>query len=164
MWSRILLVGIFIAVSRWAGCSQQSAEELFAAGEAAAADPATADQAVAHFTAFLERFGQSPRAPEALRKLAGLAQQQGKMQEAIGYYERVLAEYPASEHGDEAQFMIAFIYEEHIRDLAQARRAYQRVIENYPDSELAISARHLLPNVGRAPQEWVQFQDEVAAP
>ena len=60
-----------------------------------------------------------PKAPEALRKLAGLAQQQGEMQEAIGYYERVLAEYPASEHGDEAQFMIAFIYEEHIRDLAQ---------------------------------------------
>ena len=164
MWSRILLVGIFIAASWSAGCGQQSAEELFAAGEAAAADPATADQAVAHFTAFLERFGQSPRAPEALRKLAGLAQQQGKMQEAIGYYERVLAEYPASEHGDEAQFMIAFIYEEHIRDLEEARRAYQRVMENYPDSELAASARHLLPNVGRAPQEWVQFQDEVAAP
>ena len=163
MWSRILL-GIFIAGSWWIGCGQQNAEELFAAGEAAAADPATADQAVAHFTAFLERFGQSPKAPEALRKLAALAQQQGTMQEAIGYYERVLAEYPASGHGDEAQFMIAFIYEEYIRDLEEARRAYQRVIENYPDSELAASARHLLPNVGRTPQEWVQFQDEAAVP
>ena len=163
MWSRILL-GIFIAGFWSAGCGQQSAEELFAAGEAAAADSSTADQAVAHFTAFLERFGQSPKAPEALRKLAGLAQQRGKMQEAIGYYERVLAEYPASGHGDEAQFMIAFIYEEYIRDLEEARRAYQRVIENYPDSELATSARHLLPNVGRTPQEWVQFQDEAAAP
>ena len=60
--------------------------------------------------------------------------------------------------------MIAFIYEEYIRDLEEARRAYQRVIENYPDSELAASARHLLPNVGRTPQEWVRFQDEVAAP
>ena len=163
MWSRILL-GIFIVGSWWAGCGQQSAEELFAAGEAAAADPATADQAVAHFTAFLEGFAESPKAPEALRKLAALAQQQGKMQEAIGYYERVLAEYPASGHGDEAQFMIAFIYEEYIRDLAEARRAYQRVIDNYPDSELATSARHLLPNVGRTPQEWVQFQDEAAVP
>ena len=163
MWSRILL-GIFIAGSWWAGCSQQSAEELFAAGEAAAVDPDTADQAVAHFTAFLERFAESPKAPEALRKLAALAQQQGNMQEAIGYYERVLTEYPASGHGDEAQFMIAFIYEEYIRDLEEARRAYRRVIENYPDSELATSARHLLPNVGRTPQEWVQFQDEAAAP
>ena len=159
-----IVLGIFVAGSWWGGCGQQSAEELFAAGEAAAADPATADQAVAHFTTFLERFDESPKAPEALRKLAGLAQQQGKMQEAIGYYERVLAEYPDSEHGDEAQFMIAFIYEEYIRDLEEARRAYQRVIEHYPDSELAASARHLLPNIGRAPQEWVQFQDEVAAP
>ena len=113
---------------------------------------------------FSNALAQSPKAPEALRKLAGLAQQQGKMQEAIGYYERVLAEYPDSGHGDEAQFMIAFIYEEYIRDLEKARRAYQRVIENYPDSELAASARHLLPNVGRTPQEWVQFQDEAAAP
>ncbi len=159
-----ILVGLFICGSWWTACGPQSAEELFAAGEAAAADPAKADQAVAHFTAFIERFGQSPKAPAALRKLAGLAQQQGKMPEAIGYYERVLAEYPASGHGDEAQFMIAFIYEEYIRDLEQARRAYQRVIDNYPDSELATSARHLLPNVGRTPQEWVQFQDEVATP
>ena len=159
-----ILLGILIAGAWWGGCGQQSAEELFAAGEDAAVDPATADQAVGHFTAFLERFSQSPKAPEALRKLAALAQQQGKMQEAIGYYERVLAEYPDSGHGDEAQFMIAFIYEEYIRDLEKARRAYQRVIENYPDSELAASARHLLPNVGRTPQEWVQFQDEAAAP
>ncbi len=157
-------MGIFSVGVWWGGCGQQSAEELFAAGEAAAADPATADQAVAHFTAFLERFSQASQAPEALRKLASLSQQQGKMQEAIGYYERVLAEYPDSGHGDEAQFMIAFIYEEYIRDLEEARRAYRRVIENYPDSELAISARHLLPNVGRAPQEWVQFQDKVAVP
>lgn len=163
MWSRILL-GILIVGSWGGGCGRQSAEELFAAGEAAAADPTTAGQAVAHFTEFLERFAESPQAPQALRKLAGLAQQQGKMQEAIGHYERVLAEYPDSGHGDEAQFMIAFIYEEYIRDLAQARRAYRRVIDNYPDSELAVSAQHLLPNVGRAPQEWVQFQDQAAVP
>ena len=163
MWSRILL-GILIVGSWGGGCDRQSAEELFAAGEAAAADPTMADQAVAHFTEFIERFAESPQAPQALRKLAGLAQQQGKMQEAIGHYERVLAEYPDSGHGDEAQFMIAFIYEEYIRDLAQARRAYRRVIDNYPDSELAVSAQHLLPNVGRAPQEWVQFQDEAAVP
>ena len=83
------------------------------------------------------------------------------MQEAIGYYERVLAEYPDSGHGDEAQFMIAFIYEEYIRDLEEGAAGLSaRDCENYPDSELAASARHLLPNVGRTPQEWVQFQDE----
>ena len=152
------LVFCFTLAALW-GCGQQSAEDLFAAGEAAATDPASLDQAVTHFTDFLERFGQDPKAPEALKKLAALAQQRGQMQEAIAYYERVLTEYPDSGHGDEAQFMIAFIYEEFIVDIDRARFAYQRVIDLYPNSELAASARHLLPNIGRNPEDWVEFQD-----
>ena len=163
MSARIVL-GILIALVAWNGCDQQSADELFAAGEAAAADPAELAQAAAHFKAFLEHFDQDSKAPEALKKLAALAQQQGQMQEAIGYYQRVLAEYPDSSHGDEAQFMIAFIYEEYIRDVEKARLAYQRVIDHYPDSELAASARHLLPNVGRSPEEWFEFQDRATTP
>jgi len=152
------LIFCFTLAALW-GCGQQSSEDLFAAGEAAASDPASLDQAVAHFTDFLERFGQDPKAPEALKKLAALAQQRGQMQEAIAYYERVLTEYPDSGHGDEAQFMIAFIYEEFIVDVDRARLAYQRVIDQYPNSELAASARHLLPNIGRNPEDWIEFQD-----
>lgn len=159
-----ILLYFCLALLIWGGCGQQSAEDLFAAGEAAAVDPASLDQAVTHFKTFLEKFSGDPKAPEALKKLAALAQQQGQMQEAIGYYERVLADYPDSGHGDEAQFMIAFIYEEYVRDVDQARLAYQRVIDRYPDSELAASARHLLPNVGRNPEEWVEFQDRAATP
>jgi|TARA_B110000263_G_scaffold239554_1_gene241884 TolA-binding protein len=162
MLLKILLLFGFVALP-FGGCGQQSAEELFAAGEAAAADPASLDQAVGHFKDFLEKFDQDPKASEALNKLAALAQQQGQMQEAIAYYERVLADYPESGHGDEAQFMIAFIYEEYVRDVERARLAYQRVIDLYPNSELAASARHLLPNIGRNPEEWVEFQDRAPA-
>ena len=108
----LLLFGL--AALPFGGCGQQSPEELFAAGEAAATDPASLDQAVGHFKAFLEKFDQDPKAPEALNKLAALAQQQGQMQEAIAYYERVLADYPDSGRGDEAQLMIAFIFEEYV--------------------------------------------------
>ena len=59
--------------------------------------------------------------------------------------------------------MIAFIYEEYVRDIERARLAYQRVIDLYPNSELAASARHLLPNIGRNPEEWVEFQDRAPA-
>ena len=55
--------------------------------------------------------------------------------------------------------MIGFIYEEDLQEYEKARQAYQKVIDDYPDSELAASARHLLPNVGRDPEEWVPFQD-----
>ena len=153
-------LGMWVAL--FAGCSGQSAEDMFAAGEQAAIDPATVNEAATHFKTFIERHPEHQKAPEALTKLAALAQQQGRMQEAIGFYRRILTEYNGSDHVDEAQFMIAFIYEEYIGDLAKAKMAYQRVIDDYPDSELAANARHLLPNVGRNPEDWVEFQDRGA--
>lgn len=146
------------------GCGSQTPEQLFSQAEAAAADSSSLEQAVQQFTAFVERYPHHAHAARAIDKLALIAQKRGDMQGAVAYYERLLRDYPQSEHGDEAQFMIAFICEEYLGDLDKARQAYQRVIEDYPDSELALSARHLLPNVGRAPEEWVKFQDAPRGP
>ena len=161
---KILAIGLVLALWGMSGCGEEKPEELFAEAEKAAADPAGHEQAVQQFTAFLERFPQHEQAPKALKQLAMIAQQQGDMRAAITHYERLLREYPGSDQADEAQFMIAFIYEEYLQDLDQARAAYQRVIDNYPDSELAASARRLLPNVGRDPEEWVEFQDGTGSP
>ena len=145
-------------------CGRQDPEQLFAAAEASAADAALLGQAVEQFEDFLARFPQHRRCPEVVKQLARIAQQQGDMDGAIGYYRRLLKTYPDSPFSPEAQFMIAFIYEEHLQDLDGARLAYRRVIENYPNSELAVSARRLLPHVGRDPEEWVEFQDEANSP
>jgi outer membrane protein assembly factor BamD (BamD/ComL family) len=143
----------------WVGCGGQKPEDLFALAEKAASNQKTLDQAAEHYNAFLQRFPQHNKAPTALKQLAAIAQQKGDMQGAIALYERLLKEYPQSEQGAAAQFMIAFIYEEYLRDTERARSAYQLVIERYPNSELAASAKQLLPNVGRDPEEWVHFQD-----
>lgn len=147
-----------------AGCSDQSADQLFTQAEAAAADTTALDKAVSQFNTFLERYPQDERAPKALDKLALIAQRRGDMKGAVVLYERLLSQYPKSQHADEAQFMIAFICEEFLGDLDKARQSYQRVVEQYPNSELALSAQHLLPNVGRPPEEWVKFQDAPRAP
>jgi TolA-binding protein len=142
-------------------CGEQSPEEMFAEAEKAAAAPATRQRAAEQFQTVLERFPEDEVAPRALKQLAMLAQQDGQMETAISRYEQLLRDYPASDQGDEAQFMIAFIYEDYLGDLDRARVAYQHVIDRYPDSDLAVSARRLLPNVGLDPEEWVEFQDAV---
>ena len=38
-------------------------------------------------------------------------------------------------------------------------RPLKVVIDNYPDSELAASARFLIPHLGQDPEEWVEFGD-----
>jgi outer membrane protein assembly factor BamD (BamD/ComL family) len=142
-----------------AGCGEDGPEQLFAKAESAAEDSTGLGRAVGHYREFLQLYPQHAKAAAALKQLAVIAQQRGEMDEAIATYQRLIAEYPDSGHGDEAQFMIAFIFEEYLRDFDRARAAYQLVIDRYPDSELAASAQRLLPHVGRAPEEWVDFQD-----
>ena len=145
-------------------CGNPGPEQVFEQAQAAAADTATVDQAIGLYTSFLEQFPEHQLCAQAVKELAVLAQQREEVQTAIGYYEQLLRDYPDSEYADDAQFMIAFIYEEYLGDIERARQAYQLVIDKYPDSELASSARHLLPYVGQAPEEWVEFQDGDSAP
>ena len=93
-----------------------------------------------------------------------LSQQREDVDTAILHYQRLLKDYPQSQYADDAQFMIAFIYEEYLGDIERARQAYQLVIDNYPDSELANSARHLLPYVGRRQRNGSNSRTKVPPP
>jgi len=163
IFKTLVIIGLGLILGGMTSCGEESPAEIFAAAETAAAEQSTQELAIEKFTAFLERYPQHELAPRALKQLAMIAQQKGDMRGAIAHYKRLLENYPASDQADEAQFMIAFIYEEYLHDLEQARLAYQRVIDEYPNSELAVSARRLLPNVGRDPEEWVEFQDDKAS-
>jgi TolA-binding protein len=132
--------------------------ELTAALQAAreaAGDTTRGGEAIILLEGFVGKHPDDVGVPGALMQLAILRQQQGSMAAAIADYERILASYPTSDVADEAQFMIAFIREEHLTDLDGARTAYQAVIDNYPDSELVEQARQLLEHVGEDPDTWV---------
>lgn len=162
--SRSWLTGVALLGAGWgiflwgmAGCADQTPEQLFSAAESAAADSSGQDRAVQQLTEFLGRYPQHESSPNALKLLAVIEQQRGNAEESISYYERLLSEYPDSGHGAEAQFMVAYLHEEYLRDLERARLAYQLVIDNYPESELAASARFLISHLGQDPEEWVEF-------
>ena len=140
-------------------------EGLLADADAVAntADADSLARAIELYGSYLSQHPDREGAPRALRMQARLTQQQGEMRVAVQLYERLLADYPECAYADEAQFMIGYIHEEHLRDLDRARTAYQKVIDHYPESELAVSAKHLLPHVGRAAEEWVEFQEGATA-
>ena len=149
----------FTVATQW-GCGDGRPSDLWEEAERATAEQ-NMDQAIEAYSAFVRKFPGHEKAPAALKNWAAIVQQKGDMQGAINLYERLLNEYPQSDWGDEAQFMIAFIYEEYMNDVEKARGAYQRVIDRYPNSELAANAKQLLPHVGKSPEEWVRFQDDV---
>jgi tol-pal system protein YbgF len=86
----------------------------------------------------------------------------GKMLEAIGEFERVLARYPRSEKGPSALYRIGFAYDQ-LRDKERAREYYFKVVDRYPGTDAArrasrrvgsldnrgSGAKGILPTMGR---------------
>lgn len=72
------------------------------------------------------------------------AQQKSDPNEKIATYEEYLRKYPHSEHACEAQFMIAFVRAEELKEVQAARLELNEFIKACPESELVESAQFLL--------------------
>jgi peptidyl-prolyl cis-trans isomerase C len=95
-------------------------------------------------------------------ELFTLAQETDDPLKRLGYYGELVMGYPEGEHADEAQFMIGFIQAEELKNYDAARNAFQRLLANYPDSELIDSANWMIENMGK---ETPPFDDsDIVAP
>lgn len=135
-------------------------DSLYQEATRASGNPKTSGKAEEIFQAFLNRFPQDDRADEVLFALAQVAQNQGNAWEAIQRYQKLIQTYSESAHAYKAQFMIGFIYSEELHDYAQAKEAYQRVMDHYPGSELEDDAQWMIANMGKSVDELDIFRDK----
>ncbi len=149
-----------IALLLVSGCVEQSAEELYKEAQRAATDSSTYNKAEKLFQKLLTNYPEDQRCDDALFALAQIAMNKGRGQEAVAKYEQLLNQYPQSDLCYKAQFMIGFIYSEMLQDYSKAKQAYQKVIENYPDCNLVSSAKWMLENMEKKPEELGIFGSE----
>ena len=88
-------------------------------------------------------------AEKTAEELMRLATEAGNARDKITYYEVLLKRFPSYDRADEAQFMIGFVYSEELRDKAQAQAAFEKMLANYPDSQIRDSASYMLKNLDR---------------
>jgi peptidyl-prolyl cis-trans isomerase C len=86
-------------------------------------------------------------AKKSARDLFNEAQLAGGPQERLQAYRTVVEEYPESDVGPQAQFMIGFIQSEELRDYDAAERSFKTLLERYPKSELAASAKWMVEHM-----------------
>jgi hypothetical protein len=84
------------------------------------------------------------RTPE---ELWNLAQTSSDSYHRIRNYQEIVDKFPTSPHAPKAIFMIGFVNAEELKNVVDADRAFNRVINEYPDSEVAKSARWMLKNL-----------------
>ena len=98
------------------------------------------------------------KSAEELFDLAQQAENDGDFQKAVDLYTMLLEKYPENEHNYKAQFMIGFIYSEELKDFDQARMAMQKVVDKYPDCDLADDAQWMLDHMGKNLED-IEFEE-----
>ena len=101
-------------------------------------------------------------AQKSAEELMTMATEASSPADKIEIYKVLLEKYPHHPRADEAQFMIAFVLSEEMRDFETARVEYQKVLDRYPDTDIRESVLYMIQNMGRA--EAPEFQENEPAP
>jgi|SRR5690554_2987505 len=96
------------------------------------------------------------RAPEYLYKSAAISRAIGLPIKAIKLYDKILAEYPDYEKNPEVAFLLAFTYDEDMKQPERAKEAYEELIEKFPDDMWAEQASARLENIDKSDEELIQ--------
>jgi len=96
------------------------------------------------------------RTPE---ELWNLAQNSTDSQQRLRYYEQIVEKFPDNKYAPEALFMIGFVYAEELRSAPDADRAFNRVINEYPNAEVAKTAEWMLQNLDKPLPEFEDLKD-----
>ncbi len=70
--------------------------------------------------------------------------EKGDFQSAIKAYQEILKLYPQSSRSYKAQFLIAFVYSENLKDKEKAKENYQILLVKYPNCDLTDDAKYML--------------------
>ncbi len=80
----------------------------------------------------------------------GMAQiyiEQEKYQQALAEYRRLTYLYPKSANNYKAMFMVGFIHAEHLKNDSSAVRAFEKMLAQYPNSDLSDDADWMIRNI-----------------
>ena len=108
-----------------------------------------------------DKFSKDSLAPVYLFKAADMAMNTGRSLEAIQLYERILDNYSEYSKAPEALFLMGYVYENNLGELAKAEEIYKKFLELYPDNDFADDAEISLKYLGKSPEELIEiFQQQ----
>lgn len=74
---------------------------------------------------------------------------ENKAEKCVAAYKLLLKEYPATKHADEAYFMMGYLYNSQLSDTVKAKKNYNYLLKNYPNSDFSSSAKFELQHLGK---------------
>jgi TolA-binding protein len=118
-------------------------------------------EAVTTFDKIATEYSDSKLAPEALSQLAAIYQnkmdksisEKENLEKSVSIFKKLHDEYPKSEYAPTGLFMAAFISANELNKYDEATALYKQFLQEYPENDLAASARAELDNMGKSPED-----------
>jgi outer membrane protein assembly factor BamD (BamD/ComL family) len=120
----------------------------------------SADSLVAMYKEYVEKYPDDTLSPGFLFKAANVAMNNSEAQQAIGFFDQYINEYPSASKAAMCLFFKGFIYENMLRDLDRSREIYLQFIEKYPKDEFVDDAQMALMNLGKTPEMMIREFEE----
>ncbi len=99
------------------------------------------EQALEKYKAMQKQFGAHPIVDEILWAKANIYVKLGKFEQAIEEYTKIIAQFNDDIWADDANYMIAKIYDENLKNKDKAMEYYQNQLTKYQGSMYSVEAR-----------------------
>lgn len=113
------------------------------------------------FVNYAKAYPNDTASVDFLFKAGDIAMNMNMASQAILYYDKVLLLDPDYRKAPECIFLKAFIFENQLANLEQAKKYYELFLTKYPDHVLAKDATASLKYLGKSPEELIKmFQEQ----
>ena len=115
---------------------------------------AVAPEVAEKYCQFVKQSPDDPTAPRWLYHALEINMMLKDSDKAIKIGNQLLEQYPQSKWAPMSLFMLgSYVYDDQLNDTAQAHKCYQRLIDEYPESELVDDAQKSIEYLGLTPEE-----------
>ena len=158
----IITLSLFLLVL--AGCGDnKTAVELLTEGEKYTSEE-NLPEAVLSYETLIKDYPEDELAPEAIIRLATIYQnklvknisENESLLKSLELFKSVFEKYPLSEQAPMGLFMAGFVQANELHDFDGATETYNLFLKDFPEHELAASAKEELDNMGLSPEEVLQ--------
>lgn len=105
---------------------------------------------------------KGPSEQELLQQ-AEMYQEQSDFTAAVTAYKQFVEHYPEAEKAPQCQFMVGYLYANHLDSVAAAQQAYRDFIRMYPEHELIKDAQWELDHLGMDVNEIEELNEALGA-
>ncbi len=115
-------------------------------------DPKLANGMIGLYEAYVQKFPEDANCAEYLFKAADIAMNFDRSEDAIAFLSQIEKDYIDFDKYSTCIFLIAFVYDNNLGDVENARKYYNKFIAKYPQHNLVKNAEAAL--------EYLEIDDE----